>query len=393
MNGPPGVPSHPTTAPASADVLSEIGRRTAELGIPVGYRPHMGTIGERPDDADRVLSAADPRYVKLLLDVAHYQQGGGDPVAAIRRYRDRLLLLHVKDVESPVPSEPKTALSLRGTGPRACQYQSGLRRARRHRLRRMGHRRAGFGARPHPDAEGVGRDQQAVPREHRGEPELGRHSDSTDRSRAADRRDGAGQRANRAAARGVGADPGYWVGLSYGYVSGTTIADDATATTWQFGYTSQIRATLEKTVQSGFTIGASAGFATAPLTYTDNSFSSACAGSCAANANVAQYMAFVRGGSGVGFHGMYSLEAGCHGVLQVPHAGWQRVPRTGQREVRRQLRTRRRLRVRILEDVRGVHRPAVGPVASPARQRSRNQCECAADHDVPRRIPRRVLRR
>ena len=107
-----------------------------------------------------------------------------------------------------------------------------------------------------------------------------------------------------------GADPGYWVGLSYGYVSGTTIADNATATTWQFGYTSQIRATLEKTVQSGFTIGASAGFATAPLTYTDNSFSSACAGSCAANANVAQYMAFVRGGSGVGFHGMYSLEAG-----------------------------------------------------------------------------------
>ena len=51
-----------------------------------------------------MLAAADPRYVKLLLDVAHYQQGGGDPVAAIRRYRDRLLLLHIKDVESPVPS-------------------------------------------------------------------------------------------------------------------------------------------------------------------------------------------------------------------------------------------------------------------------------------------------
>jgi inosose dehydratase len=91
------------------DILSEIGRRTAELGIPVGYHPHMGTIGERPENADRVLSAADARYVKLLLDVAHYQQGGGDPVAAIRRYRDRLLLLHIKDVESPVPSDPKLA--------------------------------------------------------------------------------------------------------------------------------------------------------------------------------------------------------------------------------------------------------------------------------------------
>jgi inosose dehydratase len=89
------------------DLLTEIGRRTAELGVPVGYHPHMGTIGEQPENADRVLTAADPRYVKLLLDVAHYQQGGGDPVAAIRRYRDRLLLLHVKDVESPVPSDPK----------------------------------------------------------------------------------------------------------------------------------------------------------------------------------------------------------------------------------------------------------------------------------------------
>ncbi len=88
------------------DVLTDIGRRTAELGIPVGYHPHMGTVGERPENADRVLEAADPRYVKLLLDVAHYQQGGGDPVSAIRRYRDRLLLLHVKDVESPVPSNP-----------------------------------------------------------------------------------------------------------------------------------------------------------------------------------------------------------------------------------------------------------------------------------------------
>jgi len=88
------------------NILTEIGRRTAELGIPVGYHPHMGTIGERPEDADRVLAAADPRYVKLLLDVAHYQQGGGDPVAAIRQHRDRLLLLHIKDVEDRGASDP-----------------------------------------------------------------------------------------------------------------------------------------------------------------------------------------------------------------------------------------------------------------------------------------------
>jgi inosose dehydratase len=82
-------------------LLTEIGKRTADLGVPLGYHNHMNTLGEKPDEIDRILDAADPRYVKLELDVAHYLQGGGDPVQAIRRYRDRLLFLHIKDVESP----------------------------------------------------------------------------------------------------------------------------------------------------------------------------------------------------------------------------------------------------------------------------------------------------
>ncbi len=84
-------------------LLSEIGQRSAALGIPLVYHQHMNTISEKPDDAERVLAASDPKYVKLLLDVAHWQQGGGDPVAAIRKHRDRIVLLHLKDVE-PVPA-------------------------------------------------------------------------------------------------------------------------------------------------------------------------------------------------------------------------------------------------------------------------------------------------
>jgi L-ribulose-5-phosphate 3-epimerase len=63
----------------------------------------VGSIGERPDEIDRVLDASGSRYVKLVLDVAHYFQGGGDPAKAIERCRDRLLYLHVKDVERPAP--------------------------------------------------------------------------------------------------------------------------------------------------------------------------------------------------------------------------------------------------------------------------------------------------
>jgi inosose dehydratase len=87
-------------------VMTEIARRTADLGVPLGYHNHMYSLGEGPDEVDRIMDAADPRYVKLELDIAHYQQGGGDPVKALRKYRDRLLFLHIKDLESPIPVAP-----------------------------------------------------------------------------------------------------------------------------------------------------------------------------------------------------------------------------------------------------------------------------------------------
>jgi len=79
--------------------LTKLGKRTADLGIPLGYHNHMGSLSERPEEVDQVMSASDPRYVKLELDIAHYFQGGGDPVKAIEKFSDRLLFLHIKDVE------------------------------------------------------------------------------------------------------------------------------------------------------------------------------------------------------------------------------------------------------------------------------------------------------
>ncbi len=84
-------------------LLNELGKRTADLGIPLAYHHHMNSLGERPDEIAPILDATDARYVKLLLDVAHWKQGGGDPVKAVRDYADRLGFLHIKDVESPVP--------------------------------------------------------------------------------------------------------------------------------------------------------------------------------------------------------------------------------------------------------------------------------------------------
>lgn len=83
-------------------LLTELGKRTADLGVTVSYHNHMNNLGERPEEVRAVLEASDPKFVKLQLDTAHYQQGGGDPAAAIRAFGDRLSFLHIKDLESPV---------------------------------------------------------------------------------------------------------------------------------------------------------------------------------------------------------------------------------------------------------------------------------------------------
>jgi inosose dehydratase len=87
-------------------LLTELGKRTADLGIPVVYHHHMNSLGEKPDEVAAVLAAADRKYVRVLFDTAHYQQGGGDPAAAIRKYRDWIEVLHLKDVRPAPPGTP-----------------------------------------------------------------------------------------------------------------------------------------------------------------------------------------------------------------------------------------------------------------------------------------------
>ena len=85
-------------------LLTEIGKRTADVGVPIVYHHHMNSTGEKPPEVRAVLDAADPRHVRLLFDVAHYQQGGGDPVAAIREYRQWIDVVHLKDVRDKQPA-------------------------------------------------------------------------------------------------------------------------------------------------------------------------------------------------------------------------------------------------------------------------------------------------
>ena len=87
-----------------AQVMNEIGKQTADLGVQAVYHNHMNQLGETPEEVDIIVQAMDPRYARLLLDIAHYKQGGGEPEEAVVKYKDIIHSLHLKDTK---PAETK----------------------------------------------------------------------------------------------------------------------------------------------------------------------------------------------------------------------------------------------------------------------------------------------
>jgi inosose dehydratase len=87
--------------------MTEIGKRTADLGVTAVYHNHMHQLGETPEEVEQILNACDTRYVKFLLDIAHYMQGGGDPVKAISQYGNLIKVMHIKDVRDVTDNDGK----------------------------------------------------------------------------------------------------------------------------------------------------------------------------------------------------------------------------------------------------------------------------------------------
>ena len=90
---------------ALAGLLNRLGERTKALGVPLVYHHHMNSTGEAPAAIEAIMEDSAASAVGLLFDVAHYQQGGGDPVKAIRRYGKAIKVVHLKDVR-PIDAPP-----------------------------------------------------------------------------------------------------------------------------------------------------------------------------------------------------------------------------------------------------------------------------------------------
>lgn len=67
-----------------------------EYGLKMVLHPHGDSHIETPDDVERIFAATDPEYVNLCLDTGHIVYGGGDPVAMVKQYADRITYVHIK---------------------------------------------------------------------------------------------------------------------------------------------------------------------------------------------------------------------------------------------------------------------------------------------------------
>jgi inosose dehydratase len=73
-----------------------------ETGLRSAFHPHGGSFVETPDEIDAFLDRTDPELVRLCFDTGHVALGGGDPTACLRRWRERVALVHLKDFDPAV---------------------------------------------------------------------------------------------------------------------------------------------------------------------------------------------------------------------------------------------------------------------------------------------------
>ena len=79
-----------------------LGKLAQEKGMTVAYHHHMGTGIQTLEQYDKLMEMTDPDLVKVLLDTGHLSYAGEDAVSVFKKYIDRTVHIHVKDVRRKV---------------------------------------------------------------------------------------------------------------------------------------------------------------------------------------------------------------------------------------------------------------------------------------------------
>jgi inosose dehydratase len=90
--------------------LGDAGEQVASHGLTVALHPHAGSVIETGAQIERILADSE---VPVCLDSGHLAIGGADPVEFVRRHADRIVHVHLKDVDAALAEQVGSgALSL-----------------------------------------------------------------------------------------------------------------------------------------------------------------------------------------------------------------------------------------------------------------------------------------
>jgi sugar phosphate isomerase/epimerase len=83
----------------AAEVFNKAGKLLADNGLSLCYHPHGYEFRPYLDATlfDYLVKETDPRYLNFEMDVFWIKHPGQDPVALLKKYPDRFLLMHLKD--------------------------------------------------------------------------------------------------------------------------------------------------------------------------------------------------------------------------------------------------------------------------------------------------------
>ncbi|WP_298850389.1 myo-inosose-2 dehydratase [uncultured Ruegeria sp.] len=89
-----------------AGKLTELAKWMADQGMSMAYHHHMGTIIESEDEVNWLMEGSGPE-LKLCFDTGHLLFGGGDVMATLNRWGDRVHHVHFKDIRPEVVQETR----------------------------------------------------------------------------------------------------------------------------------------------------------------------------------------------------------------------------------------------------------------------------------------------
>jgi inosose dehydratase len=100
--------------------LDMIAQRAAARGVVAALHPHVGTMVESGPETWRVLEGS---RVGLCVDTGHLLVGGSDPVAIAAAHPERVVHVHLKDVDAALAAQVRAGETTFGEAVRAGMFR------------------------------------------------------------------------------------------------------------------------------------------------------------------------------------------------------------------------------------------------------------------------------